>query len=391
MGQSEYDGYLAGVNMGWQRPDQWPDATFFLHVLLHVFTGFFVFEILMRMLVYRRFFFYSQGAVQLLNLFDLLVVAIMAIDLYLLPMLPNQQWAKSDATAAAIVIMRVARIVKMLRTIQVLRALRLFTQLRSLVMTVFASLYAFFWSMVLLAMVVLMGALILCQTLSNSWEDDGISDATKEWIYQRYGTAGRSYYTTFEFTFSGGWPGYARTLVEEVSVGFAAFFMLYISLVVFAIFRIITALFIKDTLAAAGNDTETMIHEKMKEKENYVLKLLQFFEAADATSDGLISLQEFEDALENPKIKTFLTSLDLDTHEFEQLFHMIDDGDGHVSVDEFLAGALRLKGTARSQDLIAISHNMSRMLRLQDVSAERLRLEIRGLRSDMEGLTTTPI
>lgn len=71
-----------------------------------------------------------------------------------------------------------------------------------------------------------------------------------------YGTTSRSFYTVFELTFSGGWPNYARNLVEDVHWAYAVFFFVYIIAVTFAMFRIITTLFLRDTLALASNDAE---------------------------------------------------------------------------------------------------------------------------------------
>merc|ERR1711933_614604 len=107
--------------------------------------------------------------------------------------------------------------------------------------------YSLFWSMVLLFVSMLMAALILTQIVNPYITEPGISRETVAWMFMHYGTAGRSLWTVFELTFSGGWPAYARRLVEEVGVGFAWFFALYISTVVFAMTRIITALFLRDT------------------------------------------------------------------------------------------------------------------------------------------------
>merc|ERR1712113_867339 len=128
----------------------------------------------------------------------------------------------------------------------------------------------------------------------------------------------------FELTFSGGWPTYARRLIEEVGIGFAVFFAVYISTVVFAMTRIITALFLRDTLAVAANDVEMQIQEKTKEKKKYAEKLLTFFNQADFSGDGSMTIEEFEGFLSDPRVRTYLATLDLDSHETKNLFNMLD-------------------------------------------------------------------
>ena len=57
--------------------------------------------------------------------------------------------------------------------------------------------------------------------------------------------------------------------------------------------------------------------------------------------------------------------LDLEVHEVVSLFNLLDDGDGLITHDEFLNGVMRLKGHARSLDIIAISKDMQTQLRKQ--------------------------
>merc|ERR1719401_2100448 len=94
-----------------------------------------------------------------------------------------------------------------------------------------------------------------------------------------------------------------------------------------------------------------MIQEKMKEKASYAQKLLDFFMAADTSGDGVLTLEEFEAMVEDDRIKTYLSSLELDVSQCRHLFAMLDDGDGAVDMEEFVTGALRLKGHARSQEI----------------------------------------
>jgi len=60
-------------------------------------------------------------------------------------------------------------------------------------------------------------------------------------------------------------------------------------------------------------------------------------------------------------VKTYLTTLELDAHETKNLFNMLDDGDGEVTAEEFVAGAIRLKGVARSQDVVSIMHDFNKL------------------------------
>jgi len=240
--------------------------------------------------------------------------------------------------------------------LRVLQSVKVFHKLKMLVNTVGASFLALFWSIVLLGIVMIMAALFLCQSCSSAVDDEAIPLDKRIWIYKMYGTSARSWWSVFELTFSGGWPNYARPLVEDVSSSFAVFFFVYIIVVVFAMFRIITALFLRDTLAFASRDAEAAVQEKMRQKESYASKLLDFFDAADTSKDGFLTLNEFQAILEEDAVKTWMSIMEVDVHDAEHLFNILDNGDGLVTPDEFVQGILRLKGQARSQDVLRIMH-----------------------------------
>mmetsp|Transcript_86130 Transcript_86130/g.186150 ORF Transcript_86130/g.186150 Transcript_86130/m.186150 type:complete len:152 (-) Transcript_86130:7-462(-) len=83
---------------------------------------------------------------------------------------------------------------------------------------------------------------------------------------------------------------------------------------------------------------------------------------ADTSGDGFVSWEEFQDLMSHPKAMMYMSTIELDIHEAESLFHLLDDGDGKISFEEFMHGIVRLKGQARSLDVITILHNNTRMM-----------------------------
>jgi len=349
-----------------------PDMTDFFSVCEHCFNIVFALELLMRLAIQRRRFFYTGWGIQKFNLFDALVVLMNLVDSYILVFVARDSDTSSSSGSQStsaeerrggsnLDMVRVVRFFRLCRALRVVRTLRVFAKLRVLVSTVAASFLALFWSMVLLSIVMLLASVLLCQALQPSLTDEEIDYSRRIWIYNMYGDPSRALYTVFELTFSGGWPNYARPLVEEVTHWYGFFFVIYISIVVFAMFRIITALFLKDTLSVAAGDSEMMISERMREKQTYAAKLRDFFTAADTSHDGNLSIEEFADIIQSDGIKAYLSILELDVSEATHLFAMLDDGDGMVSLDEFLKGAIRLKGNARSQDVITVMHDLTKL------------------------------
>ncbi|CAL1125698.1 unnamed protein product [Cladocopium goreaui] len=61
---------------------------------------------------------------------------------------------------------------------------------------------------------------------------------------------------------------------------------------------------------------------------------------------------------ENPRVKAYFETLDLAVHEGTALFHILDNGDGEVTLEEFIDGILRCKGPARAIDQVAMQADL---------------------------------
>merc|ERR1712130_77288 len=192
-------------------------------------------------------------------------------------------------------------------------------------------------------------------------------------LHQKFGTSTRALYTTFEITSSGGWPTFVWRLVNEVSWFYAIYFWIYVYIVVFAVIRIIAALFLKETLSVAAEDADTVIQERMRETKNYAAKLEKLCKVVDLAHDGNITATEFMTVMQQPEAKAYLSSLEVSCTDIASLFHLLDDGTGSVSYSEFISGIVRLKGQARSQDLLLVLHELKALK--QDFQAARLRLK----------------
>jgi len=340
----EYAGHKVGIVVGARGAMDWPDMRLFLQIMPNIFTALFLLEMMLKVYFLRMEVLFHEGRVQKFNVFDMIIVALTILD----------KWILTSVGTLEPSVMRLLRVVRIARTLRIVRTFEIFSKLRVLVSTVVASIFALFWSIVLLTVLMLMTALVLCDTLNGALSSGDIVGELAEWVYRYYGTPTMAFWSVFELTFSGGWPNYVRPLVEEVSPGYAVFFAIYIYIVVFSMFRIITALFLKDALAVAAADTESMIADKIATNEKTAQALLDFFVAADSSGDGCLTWGEFEDALQSEHVEAYLANLELDVTQSRRLFEMLDDGDQKVSAEEFVRGALRLRGTARSQDVVEV-------------------------------------
>merc|ERR1712019_286073 len=117
-------------------------------------------------------------------------------------------------------------------------------------------------------------------------------------------------------------------------------------------------------MQVANNDQEMLVMQQIQQKEEFSHKLHEFFKSLDKSGDGYLSSEEFSDALGNPEVIAYLRIIGLEVYEVTALFNLLDDGDGAISFEEFLGGAVRLKGNARSVDSVAIMHGQHKILKL---------------------------
>mmetsp|Transcript_57655 Transcript_57655/g.119808 ORF Transcript_57655/g.119808 Transcript_57655/m.119808 type:complete len:131 (+) Transcript_57655:3-395(+) len=77
----------------------------------------------------------------------------------------------------------------------------------------------------------------------------------------------------------------------------------------------------------------------------------------------MISQSQLSSVLQDPIVRAYFQTLELDVHEGAALFHIIDNGDGEVTLEEFIDGILRCKGPARAIDQVAMRADLSKLQR----------------------------
>jgi len=219
--------------------------------------------------------------------------------------------------------------------------------------------------------VVLASGILTSQLVVDFIADDEIDMATRLWLFRFYGDAAKASYTMFEVTFSGGWISRARPLVEECSPWFAFWWVIYQLVVCFSMIRIIGAIFLTQTMKSAERDESAMVNDTVSAREKYAKKIHDFFKAADTSGDGRVSPSELMALMGDPKLRAWLSLLEIETNEFTDLLLLLDDDrDGEISLNEFVNGCIRLKGQSRNIDMIQLLHEQGRMMRLtQDTSS----------------------
>ncbi|CAK9066434.1 unnamed protein product [Durusdinium trenchii] len=157
------------------------------------------------------------------------------------------------------------------------------------------------------------------------------------------------------------WAPAARVLIDNVSEWYSLAFIVYRCFVGFAVLNVVNAVFVQSTMKVAHADDEIVAHEKAKSQEAYRRRVSKLFWEADISGDGFIDFSEFKRLLEHPQLQVWLYQLEIETGDLEGLFRLLDDGDGEISLEEFEAGVMKLKGFARAFDLNKLQRQVRKM------------------------------
>merc|ERR1712061_556794 len=145
---------------------------------------------------------------------------------------------------------------------------------------------------------------------------------------------------------------------EAMGTLYHLLFLFYICFATIAVLNVLTGIFVDAALDAAQSDRDSVSAtlEAVQREQNRAGAIF-FTENEDGTINTSITKEEFEEHLQANVTKIYFHQLGIDTSEAQWLFKQLDNsGDGEVSIDELKEGLIRLKGMARSIDMVSLAH-----------------------------------
>ncbi|CAE7940348.1 ycf45, partial [Symbiodinium sp. KB8] len=245
---------------------------------------------------------------------------------------------------------RLLRIGKLARALRMLPVTNALASLQLLVKGLSASRGMLFWSFCLLTFLQCVAGMVVSTLVRDFITDDAKPDFDREEVFRYYGTFTRTFLSMFEILFAN-WGPPCRVLVEYVGEYYSIFFLLYRCVLGFAVINVVNAIFVQQTLKTASSDEELAFKNKEKDIALYANKVKKLFQTMDFSGDGAINLEEFSKLVKSPKLKFWMSQLELEYHDLLSLFEFLDNGDGEITLTEFIEGAARLRGGAKALDI----------------------------------------
>jgi len=342
----QFSGSITGVELGVSDnaiiPEGWwPGTELFFKAGDLVFTALFCVDVALRIAVLKLRFF-----MVCMNYIDVVVTLASLVEHVLLGLTPLNP-----------LVFRLLRIGKLARALRLVTMSNSLPSLELLTKCLQSSMDMLFWSFCLLTCIQCVAGMVVSALCRDFIEDPNQDSAVRESVYRYYGTFTRTFLSMFEILFAN-WGTPCRVVVENISEWFSVFFLLYRCVLGFAVLNVVNAVFVQQTMKTASSDEELAFKQKERDIAMYTRKVKKLFTTMDEEGDGALSLEEFTKLAQSPKLKFWMSQLELEYHDLLSLFEFLDTGDGQITPNEFIEGAARLKGNAKAIDIWRLETKM---------------------------------
>eukprot|EP00930_Biecheleria_cincta_P023664 TRINITY_DN1705_c0_g1_i3.p1 TRINITY_DN1705_c0_g1~~TRINITY_DN1705_c0_g1_i3.p1 ORF type:complete len:654 (+),score=120.98 TRINITY_DN1705_c0_g1_i3:28-1989(+) len=333
-----------------------------VEVLSQVCTAYFMLELAIRIFSLKNKFFSGEDCFW--NGMDSFFVLVSVVELLMATI--------SDAELTFI------RILKMVRIVRVFRIFRVWRGLWDFALMIVHSMKSLLLALILLFLTIYVIAVALTMNSTN-WLRKQIDTASgSEWVsqyngstvsgvaqvYADFGSISRSSYTLLQAVLGGVSWGEVTDSIMHVDALSTVILLVYIMFIMLAVLNIITGVFVEEAVKTQQTQKDFMVEQEMKARKLYGDQLLQLFETIDADVSGNITFVEICAVMEDEQLAAYLRVLGFEIHDAERLFRLLDsDLSGEIQLDEFVDGAVKLKGVAQSIDVFEILHEIKNIRR----------------------------
>jgi len=314
----------------------------------YFFVIFYLLELTLRIVVHRLYFLIGEDLKW--NFFDLFLVCLSLFDFLL-----NSLEGENDGTNIGF--MRMLRLLKLARILRTLRVMKVFRELAMVLESFRKCLTSLFWSLVMVSFCLYVFSLIFVQAVANfmaearQFERD-IGEIMEGDFLNHFGGVLQCMLSLY-MSITGGndWALYYN-IIKYLGPEYALSYLFFTFFFAFALFNILTAIFVEKAIIAAKPESEEMIINARRKAVQDVEQLKKLSDFIDVDCTGTISWQEFEESMSNESMIAYLASVGLEVHDMEMFFQIIGGSKTtELSISDFIEGCMMVKGNATSLDM----------------------------------------
>jgi len=335
------------------RAEDWRPA---LAAVEHVFTAGFTLELALRVLANGWAMLCSPPAA-----LDAAVVLLTgALPMWVMPGLGvTQGWALD-----VLVAFRAFRIVRVVRVVQKVEALReiwlLMRGLKESLRVLCGTIVVIFFLTYIFAV---FGVLLIGVKVKDTYQHASADEKLElEEVLALTDGVSAMMSTLIQVLTLDSWSGFVRVLIKFVPWSWA-FFYTYIAVAVIVLMNLVTAVIVDNALKNSQQDADELVKDRERDVEQHMQRFCALFEAMDTDGSGTITRKEFDDAFQQPEVCNQLKLMDIGPTDCQELFSLLDSGDGELSLEEFFDGLKKIEGTAQARDVLRLQKTLDELVR----------------------------
>merc|ERR1719277_273603 len=149
-----------------------------------------------------------------------------------------------------------------------------------------------------------------------------------EEVQELFGDLFKSMFTMFQLMTLDTWADTIAWPVMHLQFHYSLFFVVFIGLGVFVFWNLITAVIVENAFSIAKEDSAHQAKEAEMDKKRELKELANLFLEIDKDGSGELTTEEFFGAMRNKKVQNMIALLELKPQELEDVWNILDDGDG---------------------------------------------------------------
>merc|ERR1719409_416309 len=316
------------------------------YVIELVFCLVFLAELLAR-LYYHRMNFFTNYSNRKWNIADFCIVMMSVLDTFVFTPIGMGGGGR---------LVSMLRFIRLMRLIRLIRLMHLFKELWLVANGLFESSKTLCWVALMIVAFIYICAIFTTLVIGkNDKLYDSYFMQSGGWDHEEYfRTVPRSMFTLFQIVTFESWSERIVRHVMQKQPGMVIFFVGFIAIASFGLLNIVVGVVVESTLSTSEKDESKVKRAQERDRQRVFDHLLEIFEAADEDGSGTLTLGEVQKAINKPEIYNKLKMIEFPVEDPKQVFMLLDYNNScELSIDEFIAGCIRMKGTAKSKDLLA--------------------------------------
>lgn len=323
------------IFLGLEASDREGTNESFFDAFEHIFVTVFVTEWMMRLLAFGWTWLFEWQ-----NVADTFLVWVpgVAMKWILIPL------------GTDISFLRIFTVLRALRLVRLARAVRLFPAFKEmwlLVRGLLSSMTTMFWMMIIIVCLIYVFAIIATELIGKGvdFQEDG-------YAMELFGDLLKSMFTLFQLMTLDTWADLIARPIMKTQPGLGLFFVFFVTVAVFVVMNLVTAVIVENAFAIAKDDQEQAAKMQETQKKRELKSLSELFQEIDLDGSGKLTKKEFMTALSNPRVTHKLLLLEMAQQDLIEAWELLDDGDGELDITEFASGLRRMKGEAKAKDVL---------------------------------------